>query len=391
MTIVTELRGNWVNNDTIVTLEQRQELIQKMGRARLNTVFLKVPTIGKNHGEGEIEPFFEFLHDCKAAGFVVFGWIANHKRTFPTSPADLRLPEEQAAQAKWVEDILINFPCLDGIALNYVGSFPIEEPDLAKQEGASLTVKAIRAVTDKARVALLTTSFPAATVSYRVEASGQGEVPKWFQEWYAYNSSNFYANANLANPNPDYELVPSFMSFQQDPTTWMGNGFIDYLVPMQYTSDLAVIRDEIDVWASFTQWVGRPMSVISLGLGWFDELNSVDEPVSYPMAKLLDAAAIVEQIEYGRSKGVGGYTIFRLGHPGIDDTPLINALTVPNKNNSGTPPNPTNASSPFQNFGLLCTVMPDVTSAGGRAMLDSGSFWTFTVVLAVLLRRSFLR
>jgi hypothetical protein len=397
MTLVTELRGNWVNSDAIVTLQQRQELIQKMGRARLNTVFLKVPTIGKNHGEGEMEPFFDFLHDCKAAGFVVFGWIANQERTLPTGPVDLRLPEEQTAQAKWVEDILINFPCLDGIALDYVGYSTLEQPDLAKQEGASLTVKAIRAVTDKARVELLTTSFPAATVTYRgVEPNWQGEVPKWFQEWYAYNSSNYYKleaskggtglvdRVNLKGSSPNYLLGPSFMSYQQDPTTWMGNGFIDYLVPMQYTSDPAVMRNEIDIWASFTQWAGRPMSVVSLGLGWFDELNS------FPDSKL-DAAAIVEHIAYGRSKGVGGYTIFQLGHPGIDDTPLINALTVPNNNNAGTPPNPTNASSPFQNFGLLCTVMPDVTSAGGRAMLDSGSFWTFTVVLSVLLRGTFLR
>ena len=174
------------------------------------------------------------------------------------------------------------------------------------------------------------------------------------------------------------------MSYQQDPATWTGNGFVDHLVPMQYTADTAVMRNDIDIWASFMQWVGRPMSVINLGLGWFDE------PSSFPDSKF-DAAAMVQHIVYGRSKGIGGYTIFRLGNPGIDDSPLIDALTVPNKNNSGVPPNPTNASSPFQNFGLVCTSIPDVTSAGGRAEFDSGSFWTCTVVLAVLLRGIFLR
>jgi hypothetical protein len=68
--------------------------------------------------------------------------------------------KNKLAQAKWVEDTLISFPCLDGIALDYIRYPTWEQSDKAKLEGVSLTVKAIREVTDRAGVTLLSTFFP---------------------------------------------------------------------------------------------------------------------------------------------------------------------------------------------------------------------------------------
>ena len=367
-------------------------MIEKIKAARLNTVFLDMPPIGSNYGAGEMTSFVDFLQDVKVAGLVAFGWISNHKRTFP-EPADLRLPEEREAQVQWVEDILAGFPCLDGIAIDYI-RYPTWEPsDKEKQEGVSLTVKAIREVTDRASAALLTTSFPAATVTYRgVEPLWEGDVPAWYREWFDANPNNYFLREaatggtglvnrmNLEEADPASLLGPSFMSYQQDPVTWLGNYFVDHVVPMQYTSDPIVMRNDIDLWVSWTTWVGRPMSCINLGLGWFDE------PTSFPDSQL-DAAAMVDHIAYGRSKGIGGYTVFRLGVPGVDDTPLVEALTVPNADNKMKPPNPKDAASPFVNFNLKCgREIPQFQSAGRQASLDSGPFWIMAVLLVYFLR-----
>ena len=393
MAVDTELRANWVAHESIITAEGRSSIIRTMADARLNTVFVSMPPISGNYGEGKVEAFFAFLKDAKSKGFVVFGWISNHKRTYPV-PADLRLPEEREAQAKWVEDIIVDFPCLDGIAIDYIRYPTWEISDFEKQQGVTLTVKAIREVTDKAGVTLLSTSFPAATVSYRgVQSQWEGAVPDWFQEWYTTNPNNYYQleastggtgivnQDNVGGSKPQYLLGPSFMSYQQDPVTWIENGFVDHLVPMQYTSDPAVMRNEIDRWEEFTSLIGHPMTGIYLGLGWFDE------PSSFPDSQF-DAAAMVAHINYGREKGVGGYTIFRMGIPGIDDTPLVEALTTPNNDNSRTPPFSTNKASPFpRSDSTMCEKILVFTSSGERnTSLDSASCLASTMVLLVLLR-----
>lgn len=388
----TELRGAWVGHDSIKTYADRIRMIEKIRQARLNTVFMDMPPIGKNYGAGEMTSFVDFLQEVKVAGLVAFGWISNFKRTNPV-PADFRLPEERAAQVQWVEDILAGFPCLDGIAIDYIRYPTWEASDKAKQEGVSLTIKAIREVTDRVGATLLSTCFPAATVTYRgVDPDWEGDVPTWYREWFDANSKNYFKleaakggtglvnKMNLQSADSDSLLGPSFMSYQQDPVTWLGNKFVDHLVPMQYTSDPAVMRNEIDLWVSFTTWAGRPMSSINLGLGWFDE------PTSFPDSQY-DAAAMVDHIAYGRSKGIGGYTVFRLGVPGVNDTPLIEALTVPTAYNNMTPPNPSEATSPFFNFGLKCgSKIPEFPSAGGIPVLDAGPFLVTTTLLILFLR-----
>jgi hypothetical protein len=395
--MTTELRGNWVSHDSIETFKDRKRLIQNMIQAKLNTALVAVPPIRDNYGEGTLEAFFTFINEAKSEGLVVFGWISNHKRTFPT-PADLRKPEERIAQARWVEDLLIGFPCLDGIAIDYI-RYPTWEPsNEEKLEGISLTVKAIRDVTDMAGVTLISTSFPAATITFRGKNKfWEADVPEWYREWYALNSSNYFHleaasggtgivnQINLEGSHPDYLLGPSFFSYQQDPTTWMGNHLVDHLVPMQYTADTQVMRNEVDLWVSFTTFAGRSMDLINLGLGWFDE------PSSFPDSKF-DAAAMVSHIEYGRSKGVGGYTIFRLGIPGVDDGPLIEALTMPIESiKGGIPPNPTEATSPFQNFGLVCRSLPQFRSHATRSQMISSSIWTTTLLLVILAVREVFR
>lgn len=401
----TELRANWVAHDSIQTAEGRSSMLRKMVDAKLNAAFIEAPPIGVSYGEGDPDAFVEFLDDSKKAGLVVFAWISNHKRTYP-DPADLRLEDERQAQARWVKDIILEYPCVDGIAIDYI-RYPEWEPsDTAKIDGVSLTIEAIREVTDLFRVSLLSTSFPAATVTYRgVEPAWEGGVPSWFQQWYAANSSNYFRmeastggtglvnEGNLNGSRPGYLLGPSFMSYQQDPITWIENGLVDHVVPMQYTADPTVMRNDIDLWESFMDWIEHPISSIYLGLGW------MDEPSSFPDSQF-DPAAMVAHVKYGHDKGVGGYTIFRMGIPGIDDQPLIDALTIPNSDNEFAPPFVTGVKSPFTVVNRLCGDISEIPGTGARnnnttsgvgGGAPSSTILTFSLMCAVLVRSMLLR
>ena len=139
---------------------------------------------------------------------------------------------------------------------------------------------------------------------------------------------------------------------------------------MQYTSDPEVMRNDIDVWESFLTFSGiepvdRPMSKIYLGLGW------MDEPTSFPDSAF-NATAMVQHVRYGQSRGVGGYTIFRMGIPGMDDGPLVDALTVPGETNGMSPPFALEADPPFRRTDGRCETPPgSIDDVGSPAAAPS--------------------
>jgi hypothetical protein len=347
-----ELRGGWVSSDSIETEQGRSKLLSDIERANLNTVFVAVPPIEGNYGEGNMESFAEFASAAKQNGQVVLGWMSNHKRTFP-DPLDFREEHEREAQVLWAVDILSTFPCLDGIAIDYIRYPEWEISDGEKNEAISDTILRIRQAMDSEGKVLLTTAFAAASVTYRgFNTEWEGDVPEWFQQWYNEVPNNFFQQeaetggtgivnqANLGGPNPEYLLGPSFMGFQQDPITWIQRQLVDYITPMQYTADPIVMQNEVDVWAAWCSHFGHPISTINMGLGW------LDEPSSF-LDSAFDPSAMVAHINYARSKGIGGFTLFRLGIPGIDDEPLIQALTTPNSDNNWTPPFAVKVESPL--------------------------------------------
>lgn len=93
------------------------------------------------------------------------------------------------------------------------------------------------------------------------------------------------------------------------------------------------------------------MTSIDLGLGW------MDEPSSFPDSKF-DPVAMISHVKYGQATGLGGYTIFGLGIPGIDDQPLIGALTIPNADNQWAPPFTTETEAPFSSVDQVCGGVP---------------------------------
>jgi hypothetical protein len=156
-------------------------------------------------------------------------------------------------------------------------------------------------------------------VTYRGwDPAWEGDVPAWYRTWYAANPDNYYKRKAVESGNPSHLYGPSHFSYQQDPTSFLKNGWADACASMQYTAVDATWQREVQIWKSF---LGADVSKLWMGLGWMG-------PVQWFEDSAFDPAAMVRFVKYGRSQGIKGFVIFRLGQPGVDDAPLINALAA---------------------------------------------------------------
>jgi hypothetical protein len=316
-----ELRGGWLASDTFDTAPHRADIIAKFRRAHLNTVFLTIPPLNGNYGTCDPAAFGAMLADSKAAGLIVYAWFQNFKRLGESTPADFTSAAEREAQKQWVLAMLAAYPALDGIHLDYIRYSTWEACIAAKMNGVAETVRTIHdAVGGKPLTAAI---FNAAAVTYRGwKPTWEGDVPQWYRDWYASNSSNYYIQkANEPGNSPNWMLGPSFFSYQQDPPAWLKAGHLEAICSMQYTSLDATWKSEADLWKSFLTFQGVGMERAFIGLGWM-------APVPFFEDSNFDAPALVRFIKYGRSLGLKGFSIFRLGQPGVDDSVLLDALSV---------------------------------------------------------------
>ncbi len=333
-----ELRAAWINPGAI-----NEATLAKLQRANLNTVFLRAPKILPQDGGGSGTParFGEFLGQAQERGLAVHGWILNHRRT-----TDVRFddPVEQAAQARWAVKLLEMFPSLDGVHLDYIRYKEWAHSD-HRTEAVTKTVGLIRkAINARHRGKFLTAAvFAAARAAYRGEQGEEGvewtgAVPEWYRTWYAANPDNYYAREVRENPKLRKDKVcgPNFLSYQQDPPTWLRRGIVDAVLPMSYTSDRKRWNTEVDLWKGF---LGNRFNRLYPGLGWLREAGHDDWA--------LDPAALCAHIAYGRQAGVKGFSIFGLGQS-PDDTPLIEALTVDGDVNKHNAPFKKPAVSPLK-------------------------------------------
>ncbi|MBI3856256.1 MAG: hypothetical protein HY293_11255 [Planctomycetes bacterium] len=385
-----EMRGGWLSADTFDTPAQRTDIVAKFRRGHLNTIFLTVPPLNGNYGTSDPAAFGALIADAKAAGLNVYAWFQNFKRQGESTPADFTSAGERDLQKQWVLAMLAAYPALDGVHLDYIRYSTWEACNAAKINGVAETVRTIHEALKSVHPGMPLTAaiFNAAAITYRGwKPTWEGDVPPWYRDWYAADSNNYYVRrANEPGNNANWLLGPSFFSYQQDPPAWLKAGHLDAVCSMQYTSVDATWRNEADLWKSFLAFQGVGADRAFIGLGWM-------APVPFFEDSNFDAPALVRFIKHGRSLGLKGFSIFRLGQPGVDDSILLDALSVDGPANGNGAPFKVDVASTLGGSAPPPPVVPP--PAGGPAPKKAGGGGSgcgltgleVLVVLAALRRR----
>ncbi len=312
-----ETRAVWLNDYAFDTEAHRSETLKKIQEANLNTAFLIAPEINGNNGWSEAADFSAMLTDLKSANIVVHIWIASACRVSNAcNEVDFRNSTERQTQVDWAAALLDQYPSADGIHLDYIRYIDKETIQADKMNGVSLTVEETYNELD--------TNYPAKRLSAAtLGLSGEyadfenEDVPSWYRTWF---------NDHISDPinrwtAPGYNGsgVPSGLTRQQDPYTWMTGGYIDDVFSMEYDYSTSWWSGEVDIWNSF---LNNDLERLNMGLGWYSGVWS--DPEIEPTDV---AAEIVNKINYGRSNNVRGYSIFEFGEPGNDDSILITQLS----------------------------------------------------------------
>ena len=73
-----ELRAVWLNPWSFDTPAKRQRLLKNILRAKLDTLFVSVPSVAGNFGYSKPADFKSILKE--ASNLSVHGWLLNHHR-----------------------------------------------------------------------------------------------------------------------------------------------------------------------------------------------------------------------------------------------------------------------------------------------------------------------
>jgi hypothetical protein len=271
----------------------------------------------------------------------VHAWIANLYRT--SGGVDLTLPQEQARQARWVIALLEMYPALEGVHFDYIRYMDWEKGDSVKVESVSKTVRlAYREVHKRYSEKFVT---PAVLNSDPNYANYKREyIPGWFRAWIRAHPGNPYALGLFLRINYGRQIglkglvidfyrglrgpyVPTRFKYQQDAMGWLIRGFIDAIIPIEYTIDDIHWQINVKNWVSFRD--GDPSGIYPW-LGWREEDG-------YPQGGY-DAPGIVRKIKYGRQIGLKGFIIFQLTAFRDIDYALVDALTIDSVVNDFDPP-----------------------------------------------------
>lgn len=318
-----ETRAVWVNTYAFTTAE-----LDKAQSAHLNTLFVIAPPItnnnGINYGEGTPAQFLSFVQQAKSRGFSVHAWIIGKMRT-GSSQVDFTSASEQQAQADWVVSLMDTYGAyLDGVHYDYI-RYSYSAINASQLAGVSATVQkahsALKAKYPNAVLSAAVFTTEPNNANFTTEA-----IPQWYRDWFTANPGNWYQNTYGDGTNN----VPEFFKEQQDPVGWVRNHNIEAVASMMYGMNDTLWNREADAWKSFLTYQSSNLPAGIMGLGWLTQSGQPDWG--------FDAPGIVRKIKYGRSVGITGFSIFELGTSGVNDTPLISALSVDSSSNNNDAP-----------------------------------------------------
>jgi uncharacterized lipoprotein YddW (UPF0748 family) len=228
---------------------------------------------------------------------------------------DFTLLQEQSRQVKWAMELFSRYPALDGIHFDYIRYMDWKKGDSVKMESVSNTVRlAYREIRKRYPEKFVTAAVLNCTPNY---ADYKHEyTPQWFKNWVKAHPGNPYA------PSGTNYYVPQGFKYQQDAMGWLIGGFIDAIIPMEYTSDDIHWQKNVKNWISFRE--GAPRGIY-VGLGWLEEEGKPDWSN--------DAPGIIRKIKYGRKLGIKGFVIFELSAFREIDDSLVRTLSVDSEAN----------------------------------------------------------
>ena len=319
-----ETRAVWLNPPAFNSGSRREQTMRYLVKANFNTIFIQAPEIDGNLGVADHDDFVNFVQTAKTNGMSVQMWIMSHRRT--GKEIDFRKDSEQAAQKQWVLGLLAKYGDLvDGIHLDYIRYDDWESVNVnGKMDAIKKTIAGIKAAMagqypDKQLTATSFTLEPQWEESYRNPPYWEEDVPEWFKTWYADNPGSIYDGAITRKVK--YIGVPVHMKFQQDPMSWLTSGSVDAILPMQYSYHEATWNNEAAYWKRFFKDTNQNPDNLIMGVGWLDPEGHSDW--GWQKDK------VVSHIEYGRSIGLTGFSIFQIGAEvgqGQSDADLINLL-----------------------------------------------------------------
>ncbi|TXT57893.1 MAG: hypothetical protein BAJATHORv1_10601 [Candidatus Thorarchaeota archaeon] len=308
-----ETRAVWLNHYAFNSDAKRNETLEKIRSANLNTVLMISPPIGDNNGWSEIEDFSEMLEELVEYDISVHAWIANLYRV-KGQRADFSNTTEQSEQINWALEILRTYPKLDGVHFDYIRTENLDYVNATKMNAISSVIEHTKErIREEFPEKYLTTAGWSLSGEIRTP---QDELPEWYLEWfnqYEDDPVNRWSKAAYSHNGH-----PTCFGVQQDPVIWLSQGELDFHISMEYCYETDWWTGEVDIWNTFPYEV---VEHIFMGLGWY---SGVWEEESY--TEEMVATEIVNKIQYGRSHKITGFSIFELGEPYNNDSILISKL-----------------------------------------------------------------
>ena len=140
------------------------------------------------------------------------------------------------------------------------------------------------------------------------------------------------------------------MKYGQDGMSWLINSKLDNIISMSYTNGTSHVywwQDEYRIFSDMLNLnnVSTPKDKVYMGIGWYQTADYTQDNLT----------AIVNEIKGGRIDGLKGMVIFEISRYDsvnqtyINDTPLVNALTVNSSINGNEAPFASQANSCLNN------------------------------------------